>query len=122
MIIGFNGGSAADAGALSLTPEGYIEIDEFAVFGITDQGQTRELLHFSSAADIVANGEIPAVCSIATGVLKCADGCNAAGLCQPYVRSLNLCPGAITNDLFLQEGVPNGCVNPVLKVVPLCEP
>ena len=71
-----------------------------------------ELLHFNDVADAYAT-ENPATCSITGGELKCSTG-------APKI--LMLCPGeAVTNDLFIGVSFqPKPCVEPTLKVVPLC--
>ena len=95
---------------LSLNPVGNLVIDQLDIIGYQDPGQTEELLHFESAEEVQANGGIPAVCDVGSGVLKCKA---AKGN-----KHLVLCPGeAVTDDLFLVDVVEKGCFEVKLKVV-----
>ena len=90
-------------------------MDTNGFIGYTDMGQTQELLHFLLPDQVVAQGGTAAVCSVAGGVLKCTSA--------PGVNVLQLCPGfAVTNDVWLEKGVHEGCVAPTFKVVPACTP
>ena len=111
-LIGFNGSPRSQAIILSLNAAGNLVMDQNALIGATDYGQSMELLHFNDVADAYAT-ENPAVCSVSGGKLTCSTG-------APKI--LMLCPGfAVTNDLFIGVSLePAPCVSPTFKVVPVC--
>ena len=100
-LIGFNGDQGAYAAYFTLNAAGNLVMLVNGYIGYQDVGQPFELLHFNPPATVVTSGEVPAVCSIVGGALKCATDGNTI---------FELCPGlAATNDLFLASVVQSGC-------------
>ena len=94
-----------------------IQIENFAFIFDTENF---DVLLFADLVQLeVFNMAMPAICSIAGGVLAC----NAHGS-----TILQLCPGnAVTNDVWLGDMVNRppfvtGCVVPTFNVVPQCTP
>ncbi|MCJ1391564.1 hypothetical protein MMC18_004428 [Xylographa bjoerkii] len=100
-LVGFNGDAGADAAYFTLNAAGNLVMLVNGFIGYQDAGQTAELMHFNPRATVVAAGEVPAVCAIVGGALKCATDGNSVFV---------LCPGfAVTDDLFLVSVVQSGC-------------
>ena len=111
-LIGFNGDNRTEAVVLSLNTQGNLMIDKLKYIGYTDPGQQMELMHFGTVAE-VHSSEDPAVCSVATGQLKCQTGYG--------INVLQLCPGAgATDDVYVGASLKSGCVSPKFVVVPVC--
>lgn len=135
-IIGFNGAPESQAVILSLNARGNLLMDQIGIIGYTDVGQQLELMHFDTPANLAMSGSdaIASVCSVAGGVLKCADdGCQidyrGEISCQSGDSVLQICPGCgATNDLWIGQRVGGPvctavvCVAPTFKVVPVCTP
>ena len=100
-LVGFNGDAGANAAYFTLNAAGNLVMLVNGYIGYQDLGQTFELLHFNPPATVVASAEVPAVCSIVGGALKCATDGNSI---------FALCPGfAVTDDLFLVSVLEEGC-------------